>query len=518
MRPTRSTAIVGLWVFLLAGVWAISVPPYGSPDEQAHVVRAVGTWSGTPLKGEVTNDETGFRVDVSVPAHFDTDRILPTCWMHQPDATADCHHGPPRDSRIITTRTSAGLHPPFWYAAVGWAGRLVPSQTGFYLMRLVAVTLCALVIAPLGASLRTRHNSAIELPAALAGITPVALFLCGTVNPNGYEVCVAIALWGSGLTAARFAAAGEAVPRYIAVHTSVAATTLALTRPLSPGFALAILATIAIVTRPGVVALARRRSTQLLAAPVAVAVVLAGVWALYSGHLTVEHAAIAPPVESRFEALMGSLAHHYQQMLGTFSWLDAGVSSAAVLAWGALVGVLVGAAVTLGRPRWAVAMAACGVVGHFAPALLQLGSYPVNGIVWQGRYSLPWMVGVPILAAASTAGRLDRAAARRITVAVAPLIAAGHVGGYWLAMRRWTVGHSQRWWFLGDPEWQPPAPFVLWVVVPAFVVIAVAGAAALVALAFAADDDAADPAASPGSPEPPVPTVSPAGSNSATLP
>lgn len=484
-RSVRSIAVVGIWVFLLAGIWAISVPPYGSPDEQAHVVRAVGTWSGTPLKGEVTNNEAGFKVDVSVPAHFDTDTILPTCWMHQPDATADCYQGSPAGSEIITSRTSAGLHPPFWYASVGWAGRLVPSEVGFYLMRLVAVVLCALIVAPLGASLRTRHNSPIELPAALAGITPVALFLCGTVNPNGYEVCAAIALWGSGLTAARFAAAGERVPRYLALHTTIAATTLILTRPLSPGYALAILVMIGLVARPGVVSLVRQRSTQRCAAPIAVALVLAGAWALYSGHLTTDQVALAPPAESRFEALAGSLAHHYQQMLGTFSWLDAGVSSAAVLTWSALIGILVGAAVTLGKTRWVVAMAACGAIGHFAPALLQLGSYEVNGIVWQGRYSLPWMVGIPILAAASTAGRLRPASSRRIAVTILPLMIAGHIGGYWLAMRRWTVGHSQRWWFLNDPNWQPPAPFVLWVVVPAFVLVAIVGAVAVVAMTFA---------------------------------
>lgn len=474
--PIVHAAFLGIWVLFLAWLWAISSPPFASPDEPAHVTRAVSLWSGAPLKGEVVNTPEYFTVNTKAPKFFVASQSAPGCWVFQPDAVVGCASYPDVGGEIVDATTTAGLHPPFWYAAIGWIGRLVPSLTGYYLMSAFAALLCAAMIAPLAVTLRTARNSRLELLAALAGITPVALFLCGAVNPSGFEISAAIALWGSGLTSARFLVAGDAVPRPVAVHATIAAVALTLTRPLSPGFAIAILLAIALTVGVTPKALLARRTGVLPAGLIGAALALAGAWAAYSGHLTIGLISTTPPTNTAFEALAGSLASYYLTAIGAFSWLDAGISSIAVLAWVIIMIAIIGLAIAGASTRWMVALGLVALAGHFMPAILQFNGYATNGLVWQGRYGLPWLVGIPLVAAAALSGRDDeRGVNRAITIAACAMVV-GQFGGYYWAIRRWTVGVNQSWWIFDATTWGPPGPAPLWLLVAAFGVVLAIGA------------------------------------------
>ena len=112
------------------------------------------------------------------------------------------------------------------------------------------------------------------------------------------------------------------------------------------------------------------------------------------------------------------------------------------------------------------------LAGMALPIAIQYGKATTNGLVWQGRYGLPLLVGIPILCARSLEdrGRLDGQPRRRLIGAIATLIVVGNVGGYYWAMHRWTVGLSRDSWYFDNPIWHPPLPVPLWVQFIAFVV------------------------------------------------
>ncbi|MCB1282825.1 MAG: DUF2142 domain-containing protein [Microthrixaceae bacterium] len=500
--PRVLVLLVGLWVFVLGGVWAVVTPPHGSPDEPAHTIRAVSLWSGGPLKG-VSNGEDIIAFETKVPAFYAHSDGVMRCWVTQPNVTADCSTFPEEDSTIIPAISSAGLHPPAWYASIGWIGRLLPNHYGFYAMRLVAVLLCAAILMPLGATLRTKHNSPIELIAALCGLTPVAMFLIGSVNPNGYEIASAIAFWGSGLTAARYFAAGERVPRLVSWHALIAAATLIQTRPLSPGFAMMIAAAIGLAAAVSPRAMLRSRNAIIASGLFFASIVPAVVWALYSGHLALQINPEVERVETAFETVLGALGFYYQTAVGAFSWADAGVSSVTVLAWIVIMIAILGVAIATGSRRYLVVMALCVVAGHFLPAIAQYRSYEANGLVWQGRYSLPWLVGIPLLAAASVQRALPRETILRVVTVVSCSVVIGQVGGLYWAARRWTVGADNEWWIFDSLRWTPPGPFPLWSLMTGF---AVAAAAGLWVVSQASLDEFPVPTTSPRTPDldPPV--------------
>jgi hypothetical protein len=89
------------------------------------------------------------------------------------------------------------------------------------------------------------------------------------------------------------------------------------------------------------------------------------------------------------------------------------------------------------------------------PALVEASSFPRIGYWWQGRYSLPLAVGVPLLA---LAGR--RPPRRLLQVFVALLAAGVAVGGeaaFSNTLARYTVGAGHGLGF-GAVHWQPPLP------------------------------------------------------------
>src|SRR5512132_43070 len=111
-------------VTLLSALWGIANPPFAAPDEPAHVKRAVALDHGE-LTGRTPNPRLlrklgGDRSNlvVRVPEVYVT--AEPACFAFKPDASAACIRfgGSTRD---IDTVTTAGRHPPAYYAVVGLA-------------------------------------------------------------------------------------------------------------------------------------------------------------------------------------------------------------------------------------------------------------------------------------------------------------------------------------------------------------------------------------------------------------
>lgn len=473
-------AVVG-FIFGTSAVWALSTPLMGSPDEPAHVIRAVSIWEGDIGKGKVTVEGALVIVEAHAPEIIAESHGLPTCWAFQPNQVPSCAPAFTGSTRVVTTSTSSGLHPPLFYAMVGWAGRLFPSATGVYLMRLVGALACALLIGSAAWSIIERRQGPLTLVATLVGFTPVAAFLSGTVNPNGFEIAAAIAMWVHGLAFVTERAAGNKPPTRVAVQLAGSASLLALTRPLSPGFVVIIALLLCGTARQNPFRLVRDRQGLATFSVILSSLMVAVAWTIHSGLLTTELESTPPSTNSVFEATFGSVSGYFQQMVGAFSWLDAGISSVTVISWLLIVAGLLMLGQVLGERRaiawtWLTLLA-----GAMLPVAAQWSSYSTNGLVWQGRYSLPLLAGVPILAAHSISlGRLRAADQRRIANYVALLMAIGYIGGYSWAMKRWTVGVSGPSWWIDSARWRPNTPGPLWLLPAALVAVTVVGLTTIV--------------------------------------
>jgi len=191
----RSGVALVLWVVglgLVSLVWASASPPGASPDEPAHMIYAWGVASGQGF-GEA--DIPCSEGSGSCPsALYEVPGGLiprPGCYAFKPATPASC-----------TTTAEAGVHPtaalrypPLYYAAVGLTMRAVIGA-GFdggaagYVARLVSAAIAVSLVAP-ALALASRHARRI-VPTIIVVLTPMALFMIGSVNPSGVEISAAI--------------------------------------------------------------------------------------------------------------------------------------------------------------------------------------------------------------------------------------------------------------------------------------------------------------------------------------
>jgi hypothetical protein len=126
------------------------------------------------------------------------------------------------------------------------------------------------------------------------------------------------------------------------------------------------------------------------------------------------------------------------------------------------------------------------------PILGELMEARSSGLFWQGRYTLPLAVGVPILAGAIAArSPLRLTLPARIPVIGATVLAFCHVTDFAQTLRRYTVGYDGAIQFWNHPQWTPPISG-LWLTI-AFIVTIVAFTMWLVGPG--ADDIGTEPAA-----------------------
>ena len=93
------------------------------------------------------------------------------------------------------------------------------------------------------------------------------------------------------------------------------------------------------------------------------------------------------------------------------------------------------------------------------PVLLEAWQVRDVGYQWQGRYTLPIAVSIPLLAGfgVSEATRIRLSIRRFVAVLVVSLTVA-EVVAYWLPLRDYSVGKHGPFWFFSDAIWSPRIP------------------------------------------------------------
>ena len=462
-------------VALLGVIWAFAIPVFAAPDEPAHVIRAVAAAHGQILGDEfgpatvppypVPVDKEPWKsgLAVRVPGVYrqwgNVDCIV-FAWNAQ--ATADCLHlrGPAGDRRALT---NVGRYPPAYYLATGAVSWLThPGDSQVYAMRIVSAQLCAALIASAVVTILTRTGHAIARLGLVAAITPMTLFLFGTVNANSIEIAAGIAMWVNGAVLAT--TPSDEPDRRVLDRFGIAAVVLVLSRPGSVLWLVLAVAILALVAgRATVSSWWRSTRARIWAAGAAGAGVVQLAWFAYADTLDVRRAFIAVPIDAPFrEDLTQSFGREFRwlrEMVGVFGWLDTRAPTAVLVVWIAGLVILLAAALVSASRRVVVGtgliLAACALV----PVAFQLRLADTVGYFWQGRYLLPFAAGLPILAGIG-ADRGTRRVPREPWVVATVAIAL--CAAQWLALaqllRRYSVGSHGPVWFLAAARWDPPVP------------------------------------------------------------
>jgi hypothetical protein len=442
-------AVSGL--FLLSfSTWAFATPIMGVPDEPAHAIKAASVWQGS-LRGQVDAIDSG-NPTVAIPIPVDRVRVpasyaeltgIPSCFAFNNFVPASCAPPAGGERQLVEASTAAGPYSPLFYAVVGWPTGFLGADSGVLLMRLTAAVCSALFAGLAFAALRRLVRADLALIAVALAATPMVHFLAGSVNPNGLESVAAIALWCTSLCATAAIVAGDRPERGVVVGLLVSGATFALLRPLSPLFAVMIVAVAVFIHGPaGIRSLVRRRDAWLLGGALAVPLVLAIGWSLGPGRVAAFAGTALPPDRSIGTVLFGLVDDYFEQAVAVFGWKDTGPVLLAIGPWMIVVVALVAVAVLFGRAwgAWTVLAVAAGSL--LLPVVLQWPSARTQGLAWQGRYQLPLLVGVPVVAAFVAAGwaRSDVGPTTRLvrggSVAVGAVLVVSHL----TVMQRNVVG------------------------------------------------------------------------------
>jgi hypothetical protein len=419
------TKLMALGVLILQLTWMFSVPPFRGSDEFDHVYRAAaaarGQWFVTPSDAtRGTGAWLDVPSDIVKAAHPQCEDLV---YTHANDCV-----GTPHADGTVRIASGAGRYHPLFYAIVGTPALPFHGDAALYVMRLATVLLSWLLFClALGA---TRRWALTPWPTAAIAIasTPVLLYSTGIVAPNGVEMMAALTLWTATLGLLRHRARTDT---YLVTAATVGGCILVTTRSLGPLICALALVTILIAvspTLPELRTLLRRRSSIIAGALVGLSTVLSVAWILgmhalnigqrLDGHLGFGH---------RLRLLFRNEILWALQTIAAFPLRDEATKMPVYACYLVLfVGMLVyGFRAARGSQRLAIALSL--LITCAVPFLIGLNPHSYPGL-WQGRYGLPYAVGIALLIGFA----LDRSGSRlstRLRIAVLALYVAAQAIG-----------------------------------------------------------------------------------------
>jgi hypothetical protein len=468
-------------LFLLMGSYSAATPQGASPDEPAHAMRAYAAAHGE-LFGPDSRSVPG-TIDLRVSTYFAQLESHMPCFKRDITQTPSCVTPIADPDRAATGHSSTSVSTPVFYLAVGWPTLVLDGAKGLYAMRLAGAALCAALLALAFVALRSVPNHRWATLALAVGVTPMTLFLSGTVNPNGLEVAATAAVFS--LLVATFAApARRAVFAWRVVGVVVVSLLLVNTRSIALlWLVLALVAALLVADRTAL--RSALRSWVLWAGVGVIGVVSAVVAAFYFRPRSLTPAYQAPGIGgTRSEGFFWAFDQTFSFMTGwiaQFGWMEIPAPAIAIVVWASVGGALLIVGVSLGPVRLRLAALLVGLALLLVPPITQASVIAVAGYVWQGRYTLAPAVMLLVLAGmgidrALRAPSADRRTVLLVRVAIA-LVAIAQVGAFLWMLRRYVTGMTatSTWLdMLRAPVWQPPGGWLVPVVV--FVIAAAAGA------------------------------------------
>lgn len=434
--------------------WAVATPLFASPDEAAHLYKAYGTAHGELLGDTIPGESTNIR-QFDIPQEMGTPDLR--CYVGYPDRPAACATG-----SAGATISTAAVYPPFWYVFVGGGARLTGHDTSQRVYRTAAAALCAALVTAAFCVARRSRARALS-PLLLLGLTPMTLFLAGSVNPNGFEITAFLLLFTLCLHLDHPAVAGR---RGGIVAGSLVAVVLLSRFASSVWVASGALVVAVLLGRAGVRRFLHRRFLVPALGLSGAAVVALFAWSAYSGVNADDNRVASDWGTGRvITYTVGELPEIAQQMVGVLGWLDTDLPVLSYVLVAAIAAVAVAGVVLSRDRRLGLATATVVVLLAVVPVLTNVLSAPTAGLIWQGRYSLPLFTAVGVLGMIGWRATLDRrgeAAATSIRLGVTGCFVVAEVAAFWQALRRFAVGADGKIWLTEPLPWKPAvAPMLL---------------------------------------------------------
>jgi hypothetical protein len=463
-------------VTTVVGLWGLAAPLFANADEPAHTIRAASVARGELIgRAPRSKDLTGYTV-VRLPAIYKSS--IHNCYSLFPEINASCVTLKGSETRITDVITEAGHHPPAYYAVVGGFSRVWPRATGaFYLMRLTTVLVTAFFVALAVRALFRLATPRIALVGLAVSLTPMVLSFGAAVNPSALETAAAIATWACGLVLVSELRRGQDPDRGLVIQLGVAAAALVLARQISM-FWLAFIVVIfaALLGADPLRRLWRSTAARVWGTIVATCVIAQLGWIAFAQGLDLSVQSFKPTLSTAelLRQTVGRTGRFYLEMLGNLGWLDTKLPGLSYLLLTAALGALVLLAVAVGTRRYTTAMLVTIVITVVTPIVLEVWQYHDYGFYWQGRYTLPVAVGVPLLAVFALQSETGRRVVLRgwFIPAVAAMLVVAHVLAFYQALRRWSVGANGPVLYWLHPGWTSIVPQVL--LIGAYVVVFVA--------------------------------------------
>lgn len=460
LRDDRRTwATVFVVVLATISCWAVAAPYFSGPDEASHAARVWSISRGQLLGSEmaVPGGQQGGNRIVEVPRWLALSVADPACFKADENASASCA-SLLDDSTVVETSTTAGAQLPFTYlpAALGFV--VASHGPGLLLVRVLGAVVTAALLASSVLTARRSPARRWLVPAIALACPPMFLYIAAVTNPSGPEIAGAIAVWISLLALA----VDSRIETRVLVRLTAGAVVLVLARQLGPVWlAVIVLAMVPSLGWARVRVLIADRRAQVAAGVIALSGVVWALWSVLVRPLATIDTGFGVPERGlgivRNQA--GRLWLHAQESVGVFGWLEVRAPFLTYLVWVVGILLLVGLCWMANRGWRAVAPVVVLAGALVLQTAAEYRSVPTMGYFWQGRYTLPVLVGVPLLAGAGLGMAAGARRPSRSSVwAGAVLLGTASFAAFAQLLRRYSVGAAGPLDFILHPGWSPVVP------------------------------------------------------------
>ncbi len=423
----RRFALITFAGFVLAqAIWILTVPPFRGIDEFDHAYRAAGVAHGEWRLTEFADNGRGVVVEVPLSVIEDASAQCDSLPYPGPD---NCFPIEETGDGMATVATAAGLYHPAWYAAVGWPSRFLDGVAALYGMRVLSSLIGGLGVGLAAWALGLTNPGPWTRFGFTAALTPVLVYSTVLPAPNGPEIVAGLLLWTSMLALTSPAALRSRTGLALFLLATSSGLLLVSLRTLGPLWLGMILISVAATVGASAVLRALRRQpiTWGLATAAISVGVAGGAWWTLSAGLT----KTSPDVVQDGGAATWSLGLNpivwLLQMIAAFPLRGNAASPGVYLSYGLVLSFILVLGVAKARGRLKALLVSMIVVVVTMPIAITFLTADTQGVIWQGRYQLPWAVGVLIVAGISLdrARFMPRERGRTLTVG-AGLVAVAH--------------------------------------------------------------------------------------------
>lgn len=458
-----------LYVTCLTFSWVLMQPPYSVADEPSHTIKAVASAYGQFDRPQVIGQFGYGAYSYEVPKVF-TSIWHSTCYNDDTRTTAACIGDFPPGTELVGTTSTAGPNPPTYYVAIGWLGRLFPSQTGFYLMRFLGALLFCLTLTftfALQYFKSKSRNAWISIPLLL---TPAVSSFSAVINPFAFEIAAAALFWTSA-----FLLSDSRHPNRESKQLWGALVGSALffscIRPAAFVW-LTMITFFVIISVPGNINrqlyFQDKRMRSILGIAFNAIVISLALSYRKQTDLVVDPAnTIAPmvgPGGSVFSNILVSyrdLGLFFRQLFGFFGWTSFYPPVAVPLFF---LTAITFSIVIMRISTWRLRTSLVALMGfvYLGPVVLEGARASSLGFFYQGRYILPVAIGIPIFIWLRGEERVRNRYSLPLTRTIVGLSAGSSIFAANYVARRFVSGTDGRILWFFDVKWSPPGgPYLL---------------------------------------------------------